>query len=74
MQRAPDVTARRKNDAAANTTQTMSGEHLIGELEKVIEKKKKKEKPKENLLPEDDIVFSLPKRFSRANILNKNKR
>ena len=42
MQRASDVTARGKNDAAANTTQTMSDEHLIGELEKVIEKKKKR--------------------------------
>ena len=57
LQRAPDATARRKNDAATNTTQTMSSDCLIGELERVIEK----EKPKENLLPEDDIVFALPK-------------
>ena len=35
----------------------MSSDRLIGELERVIEK----EKPKENLLPEDDIVFALPK-------------
>ena len=35
----------------------MSGACLISELEWVIEK----EKPKENLVPEDDIVFALPK-------------
>ena len=57
MQRAPDATARKKNDSATNTTQTMSSDRLIGELERAIEK----EKPKENLLPEDDIVFALPK-------------
>ena len=35
----------------------MSGDPLIGELEGVIKKKN----PKENLVPEDDIVFALPK-------------
>ena len=29
----------RKNDVATNTTETFSGDHLIGELKKVIEKK-----------------------------------
>ena len=57
LQRAPDVTVRRKNDAATNTTQTMSSDRLIGELEQVIEK----EKPKENLVTEDEIVLALPK-------------
>ena len=45
------------NTAATNTTQTFSGDHLIGELERVIEK----EKPRENIVPEDDIIFHLPK-------------
>ena len=40
-----------------NTTQTFSGDRLIGELERVIEK----EKPKENLVPKEDIIFHLPK-------------
>ena len=53
----PDVTVTRKYDAATNITQTMSGDPVIGELEGVIEKKN----PKENLVPEDDIVFALPK-------------
>ena len=39
----------------------MSGDCLIGELERVIEK----EKPKENLVPEDNIVFTLPKKYMR---------
>ena len=42
---------------ATNTNQTLSGDRLIGELERVIEK----EKPKENIVLDDDIVFSLPK-------------
>ena len=41
---------------ATNTTQTLSGDRLIGKLERVIEK----EKPKENIVPDKDIVFSLP--------------
>ena len=57
LQRAPGVTVRRKNDAATNTTQTMSGDCLTVELEQVIEK----EKPKENLVYEDNIIFALPK-------------
>ena len=39
------------------TTQTMSADHLIGELERVIEK----EKPKEEIVPDENIIFSLPK-------------
>ena len=35
----------------------MSSDRLIGELEQVIEK----EKPKENLVTEDEIVLALPK-------------
>ena len=42
---------------ATNTTQTLSSNSLIGELERVIEK----EKPKENIVSDEDIVFSLPK-------------
>ena len=51
-----NLTFRRKNDIATNTTKT-SEDHLIGELERVIGK----EKPKENLAPDKDIVFTLPK-------------
>ena len=40
-----------------NTTQTFSGDCLIGELGRVIEK----QKPKENLVPDKDIVFTIPK-------------
>ena len=39
------------------TTQTLSGNKLIGELERVIEK----EKPKEEIVPDKDISFTLPK-------------
>ena len=40
-----------------DTTQTMSVDHLIGELERVTEK----EKPKEEIVPDDNIIFTLPK-------------
>ena len=40
-----------------NTTQTVSGDCLIGELKRVIEK----EKPKEEIVPDENIIFSLPK-------------
>ena len=39
------------------TTQTLSGNKLVGELERVIEK----EKPKEEIVPDKDISFTLPK-------------
>ena len=39
------------------TTKTMSGDCWIGELERVIEK----EKPKEETVPDENIIFSLPK-------------
>ena len=39
------------------TTQTLLGNRLIGELERVIEKGK----PKKNLVRDEDIVFTLPK-------------
>ena len=35
----------------------MSGDCLIGELERVIEK----EKPKEEIVPDENIIFTLPK-------------
>ena len=57
FQRVPDVTVGGKNNAATNTTQTMSGNRLIDELERVIERKE----TKENLVPEDDIVFASSK-------------
>ena len=40
-----------------NTTKTMSGDYLIRELERVTEK----EKPKEETVPDENIIFSLPK-------------
>ena len=40
-----------------NTTQAISRDHLIGELERVIEK----EKPKEEIVPDEYIIFTLPK-------------
>ena len=40
-----------------NTTQTMSGDCLIGELERVIEK----EEPKEEIVPDENIIFTVPK-------------
>ena len=39
------------------TTQALSGNKLIGELERVIEK----EEPKEEIVPDEDISFTLPK-------------
>ena len=39
------------------TTQTMSGDCLIQELERVIEK----EKPREEIVPDENIIFTLPK-------------
>ena len=44
------------NNIATNTTQTLSSDHLI-ELERVIEK----EKPKQNLVLDGDIIFTLAK-------------
>ena len=46
------LTFKRKNDAATNTTQTLSSDRLIGELERVIEK----EQPKENLVPDNPTI------------------
>ena len=40
-----------------NTMQTVSGDCLIGDLERVIEK----EKPTEEIAPDENIIFSLPK-------------
>ena len=37
--------------------QTLSGNRLIGEIKRVIEK----EKPKEEIQPDEDISFTLPK-------------
>ena len=45
------------NTVGANATQTMSSDYLIGEVERVIEK----EKQKEEIVPDKDIIFSLPK-------------
>ena len=46
-----------KKTVGTNTTQTMSGDCLIGELERVIEQ----ENPKEEIVHDQNIVFSLPK-------------
>ena len=50
-------TAKTSSNVGTNTTQTMSGDCLIGELEKVIEK----EKLKEEIVPDENIIFTLPK-------------
>ena len=47
------LTFKRENDAGANTTKTLSGDFLKGDLEKVIEK--------ENLDPGEDIIFTSAK-------------
>ena len=54
---APSLRLKRQSDMGTNTTQTLSGDCLIGELKRVIEK----QKPKENLVPDEDIVFMLSK-------------
>ena len=51
------LTFKEKNDAVTNTTQTLSGDLLTGKLDRVIEK----ENTKKNLVPEEDIIFTLPK-------------
>ena len=45
------------SNVGTNTTQTMSGDCLIGELERVIEK----EEPKEEIVPDENIIFTVPK-------------
>ena len=50
-------TAKTLSNMGTNTTQTMSGDCLIGELERVI----KKEKPKEEIVPDENIIFTLLK-------------
>ena len=46
-----------KNTVGTNTTQTMSGDCLIGEFERVIEQ----ENPKEEIVHDQNIILSLPK-------------
>ena len=48
--------AKTSSNVGTNATQTMSGDRLIKELERVIEK----ENPKEEIAPSENI-FSLPK-------------
>ena len=50
-------TAKTSSNVGTNMTQAMRGDRLIGELDRVIEK----EKPKEEFVPDKNIVFSLPK-------------
>ena len=50
-------TAKTSSNVGTNTTQTMSGNRLTGELERVTEK----EKPKEEIVPDENIIFSLQK-------------
>ena len=45
------------SNVARNTTEAMSGDRLIGELERVIEK----EKPKEEIVSHENNTFRLPK-------------
>ena len=49
--------AKTSSNVGANMTQAMRGDRLIGELDRVIDK----EKPKEEFVPDENIVFSLPK-------------
>ena len=48
--------AKTSSKIGTNTIQTMSGDRLIGKLERVIEK----EKPKEEIVSDESIIFSLP--------------
>ena len=48
--------AKTSSNVRINTTQTMSVDHLIGELEGVIEK----EKQKEEIVPDEIIIFTPP--------------
>ena len=50
-------TAKTSSNVRTDTTQTMSVDHLIGYLERVTEK----EKPKEEIVPDENIIFTLPK-------------
>ena len=50
------MTAKTSSKVGTNTTQTMSGDCLIGELKRVIEKK-----TEEKIVPAESIIFSLPK-------------
>ena len=49
--------AKTSSYVGTNTTQTMSGDRLMGELERVIEK----QKTKQEIVPDENIIFSLPK-------------
>ena len=49
--------AKTSSNVGISTKQTMSGDCLIGELERVIEK----EKQKEEIFPDENITFTLPK-------------
>ena len=49
--------AKTSSNMGPNTTQMMSGDRLIGKLERVIEK----EKPKKAIVPDENIIFSLAK-------------
>ena len=50
-------TAKTSSNVETYTTQTMSGDRLIGEFQRVIEK----ENPMEEIVPDENIIFSLPK-------------
>ena len=54
---APSLRLKRQSVVGTSTTQTLSSYRSIGERERAIEK----EKPKENLVLDEDIVFVLPK-------------
>ena len=50
-------TGKTLSNVGSDTTQTMSGDRLIGELERVV----RKEKTNEEIIPDENIFFSLPK-------------
>lgn len=50
------LTAKASSNVGRSTTQTISGDCLRGEFEWVIGKKK----PKEEIVPDENIIFGLP--------------
>ena len=49
--------AKTLSNVGTNTTQIIIGDHLKGELERIVEK----EKPKEEIFPEENIISSCQK-------------
>ena len=67
LQRVPDLTFQRKNDAVANTTQTMNDNRLVNRRAGMNNWKGRTNGKPRMTLPEGDTVFAFPK---IAHILN----